>query len=275
MSESDISTEPATFEGEPTRWLDDPTTAASLRADLAHGASATAGGIDYAASLVALRGAIAAQTGALAPAAIAGKSLGLKIALGGVLAIGAAAAWWATAGEPRNDAAATHVARPVAVAPAPAEPVVDDAPRAPEPRTPAVVAVEPTAAPAPEVVATPDVEPTDADKVRKPKPNERPSDKPAESDDDRYLREAKLVAQARKLLGTSPAQALASTNKHAKEFPKGALVEEARAIEIRALAKLGRMDDAQRKADDFLSAFGDGAHAAAVRRAIAGDDDVQ
>lgn len=270
MTESDISTEPGgAFDGEPTRWLDDPSAAASLRGDLALGASATAGGVDYAATLTALRGAIAAQTGALAPAAVAGKSLGLKIALGGVLAIGAAAAWWTMREGARNDAAPTHDARPVPVAveqtPAP-KPAVERA-RVPEEPTPVVVAdpiPEPPAAVV-DPVSTSTDEPTE--KVRKPKP--------IESDDDRYLREAQLVATARKQLGTSPQQALASTKKHSREFPKGALVEEARAIEIRALAKLGRMDDAQRKADDFLGTFGDGAHAAAVRRAIAGDDDVQ
>jgi hypothetical protein len=225
MSESERSTEPAPFEGaEPTRWLDDPSTAASLRGDLALGASATAGGLDYAATLTALRGAIAAQTGALAPAALASKSLGLKIALGGVLAIGAAAAWWVSRDEgARNDVVATHeVAGPVVVEPvAPTKPAL--VARAPELPTPVVadpIPEPPTAVVDPSPVALP------TEKAKKAKP--------PESDDDRFLREAQLVAQAKKQLGTSPEQALASTKKHGREFPKGALVEEARAIEIRA-----------------------------------------
>jgi len=282
MSESDVTTESLMDGQEPVRWLDDPTAASGLRTDLLHGATATAGGVDYGATLTALRGVITAQTGALAPAAIAGKSIGLKLALGGALAIGAAAAWWAT----RDDGAKNTVAvkhEPAAqldVEPAAATKAVVDVARAPVSPTPAVAA-DPIPEPSIDVDPAPPTEPTGptepaeppvpSEKVRKPKPT---TDHP-ESDDDRFLREAQLVAQARKQLGTNPQQALASTRKHDREFPKGALVEEARALEIRALAKLGRMDDAQRKADDFLREFGDGAHASAVRRAIAGDDDVQ
>src|SRR6186997_1632228 len=77
---------------DPTRWLDDPTLSGALKADLAHGASATVTGLDTTAGLIALRGAIAAQTGALAPAA-ATSSVGLK-AIVGVLAIGGAIGLW-------------------------------------------------------------------------------------------------------------------------------------------------------------------------------------
>jgi outer membrane biosynthesis protein TonB len=262
MSESEILS--GDTAAEPVRWLDDPSIGASLRADLVQGATATVGGVDYATTLTALRGAITAQTGALAPAAIAGKSLGLKVALGGVLVIGAAAAWWGSRGEPTPQGAAIIaapagvVATKAAPEPAPArveaKPAIVQPPQEPPQSEPAL-AIEPE----PEVELAP-----------APKESRKP--KAVESDDDRYLREAQLVAHARKQLATSATDALASTKKHGREFPKGALVEEARAIEIRALAKLGRADEAQREADDFLRDFGDGPHAAAVRRAIADDD---
>lgn len=252
---------------EPVRWLDDPQAGAALRADLGHGASAAAAGVDYAAGLVGLRSAIAAQTGALAPAAVGGSSIGFKIFVGSVV-VGAIAAIIAVGQMGPSGADDTRVRAPIAAkpsvaAPSPIEPAPVKAPVvAPVPEEP--IAIEPAAVDA-EPAPVADVEPAVArDKPRKPKV--------AESDDDRFLREAQLVAQARKQLGTDARQALASTRKHEKEFPKGALVEERRAIEVRALAKLGRMDDARREAASFLGEFGDGPHAAAVRRAIAGDD---
>lgn len=268
---------------EPVRWLDDPTASSALRADLAHGAGATAAGVDYAATLTALRTAIGAQTGALAPAAVAGKSLGFKLVVGG-LVIGVAAGLWALRPTDRADEGLA-AARPVAARTAPAEPVVER-PIAPTPTAPierprdapTVVAPAGESASAP-VVAAPvdDVEPvqdTAPEKHRRPRVIAPEQGKADEGETDDYMREAKLVAQARKQLGTDAKQALASTREHQREFPRGALVEERRAIEVRALAQLGRMDEARRAAESFLREFGDGAHAAAVRRAIAGDDDV-
>lgn len=271
--------------GEPVRWLDDPSAGAGLRADLGHAAKAGAAGIDYAATLVGLRGAIAAQTGALAPAAIAGKSIGLKVAVGG-LVIAGIAGLWALRGNPDSNGAGVAEAGPaIAVQ---TERAVD--------RAPTSLRAEPAPARVPAPAASPssDREDTEDEKielddppmptgkpVKRPRPVESTAATPepdaaaGDADTDRYLREAKLVAQARKQLGSDAASALASTQKHDREFPDGSLMEESHAIEIRALAKLGRMDDARREAEAFLREFGDGPHAAAVRRAVAGDDDVQ
>ena len=77
---------------EPIRWLEDPNVAASLRADLAHSATATVHGLDVSVGLAGLRSAITAQTGSLAPAA-AGSSFGLKSVVG-VLVIGGGLGLW-------------------------------------------------------------------------------------------------------------------------------------------------------------------------------------
>ena len=254
---------------EPVRWLEDPSISAALRADLAHGSSAAAAGIDYGAGLAGLRSAISAQTGVLAPAAAAGTSVGFKAVVGG-LAIGALASLWAL----RDDAASpSHRTPAPSVAasnlpdnPSVAAPAVERVVPGPTPIRSAVApgpderpAVE--AAPPPiaeSEIATPELEPA------KPAPRSRVP----ESDSDRYLREAQLVALARKQVVSSPKQALASTRKHEREFPRGVLVEERRAIEVHALAQLGRVDEARAKAAAFLSDFGDGPHAGSVRRAI-------
>jgi hypothetical protein len=264
---------------EPVRWLEDPSAAAALRADLGHAAKAGAGGVDYAATLVALRGAIASQTGAMAPAAVAGKSVGLKAVVGG-LVIGGVAGLWALRSEPDPSAASGGVARP-----APAQVVeaerIEPTPgrvRAVAPERPAavpsIVAPVPASPAAPRTEDVPTVADVPAIEAGKPSRRPRVESSPGASGSiaDDAMREAKLVALARKQLGADPAKALASTQQHSRDFPRGVLVEERRAIEVRALAQLDRMDDARRSAEAFLREFGDGPHAAAVRRAVAGDD---
>ena len=262
---------------EPVRWLEDPSISAALRADLAHGSSAGAAGIDYGAGLAGLRSAISAQTGVLAPAAAAGTSVGFKAVVGG-LAIGALASLWAL----RDDAVSPSQRTP---APSVAASELPDTPSVPAPAVERVVSgptpMRSAVAPGPDQrpaveaalppieasqIATPELA-TPESEPAKPSPRSRVP----ESDSDRYLREAQLVALARKQVVSSPKQALASTRKHEREFPRGVLVEERRAIEVHALAQLGRVDEARAKAAAFLSDFGDGPHAGSVRRAIAFD----
>lgn len=256
---------------EPLRWLDDPTLSASLRADLQHGATASVTGLDSAAGLAALRGAIAAQTGSLAPAA-ASSSFGLK-AVVGVIAIGGAIGLWKAT---QSDDSTTET---VAIAPASIEPNEP----ATERMSPAIPDEEADAQPA--AVAEPveeieididDVEPAATkrdDRSDRRKDASVEASKPAttEASDDKYLQEAMLVARARKALAYDAKSTLELTQQIAKDFPAGQLVEERRALEIRALARLGRMDDAKARAADFLADHAKGPHAAAVRRAI-GDD---
>ena len=96
-----------------------------------------------------------------------------------------------------------------------------------------------------------------------------PATQPAEPSVDDVLREARMVAQARASLAKDPSRALELTEQAEEEFPQGQLVEERRALAIRALAALGRHEQARRRADEFLARFGRGAHAEAVRRAVA------
>lgn len=286
---------------QPLRWLDDPEASAALRADLAQGATATVTGIDYGATLTALRGAIASQTAPLLPVAAAagssGWSVGAKLAIG-VLLVGGIAVW-ASSGDVED--ASKHASirselepssqseRALQPEPTPA-PAVRRSGVAPEPApalrdAPVVPAPQPAVAVPTDAVPTSDAPPTDADRDRGAKTRKRttdggtqdtavtpaitPVDPPAEdTSDDAYLREAKLVAQARRALAGDPDRALALTGQVEREFPNGMLGEERRAIEIRALAALGKSSEAKRAAKAFLAEYPDGPQAAAVRRAI-------
>ncbi len=250
---------------EPIRWLDDPSIAASLRTDLARGASATATGVDYAATLNSLRAAIAAPAGTLAPAAgAAGSKLGVKVAAVMFFGASAVGSWFALR-TPTADAPTVAVGDTAVVA----APVLPDVVRAPTEVAPAPPADPVRASSAiagpPAVDSTPPAEePRPVAEVRKVARG------PAKNEAD-HLREARLLADARKSLARDPANTLALTRTLAREFPKGSLVEERLALGIRALAALGRMDEARQQAAAFLATHSDGPHAAAVRRATEAD----
>jgi hypothetical protein len=72
--------------------------------------------------------------------------------------------------------------------------------------------------------------------------------------------EARLLEQARKLLGTAPAAALSLTDQHAARFPHGVLVQEREVIAVEALRRLHRTAEADRRAAAFAQAFPGSAH---------------
>lgn len=267
---------------DPTRLLDDPQASAALRDDLASAVNVEVEGLDLAAGLGALR---AAPAGASAPA---GTSLLTKLGVGAVLAGGAVALWlgWgdpsprpsapevvATAAEPASGAATQQgaVAQDGAAGPAVVKPSLGPEPEL-APAEPELAPAEPELAPAEPPTAIEPSSPSPAghghDK-RSQRHDDRPDRSAASPAVDDVLREAKLVARARSKLARDPAAALALTEEAERDFPKGQLVEERRAIAIAALVALGRIDEAQRRSVPFLAEFGRGAHAAAVRRALA------
>lgn len=267
---------------DPPRLLDDPSVCAALRSDMSHASNAALEGLDLVAGLERLQTATAAS-----PATAAGGvSMSAKVGLG-VTVVAAAAALWlgrpltqpppattvATAPAVETSVPSEPRAERPAVLEAEAGPPVDRAAPAADSTTPMVVPVEDDddgADVEPRVTTRTETEPemetgakTDAGhSARRAKPTPTPS-----TDD--VLREARMVAQARAALSSDPARALELAERVEKDFPEGQLVEERRAIAIRALAALGRVDEARRRADAFLDRFGRGAHADAVRRAIA------
>lgn len=99
------------------------------------------------------------------------------------------------------------------------------------------------AAPTPSVVA-PSSAPSSAPEAR---PNGAAA-RPAES-------EAELLERARRALASSPARALALTEQDRTRFPAGVLAQEREVIAIEALKRLGRSDEAARRAADFARRY--------------------
>jgi hypothetical protein len=72
--------------------------------------------------------------------------------------------------------------------------------------------------------------------------------RPAES-------EAELLERARAALASNPARALALTEQVRTRFPAGVLAQEREVIAIEALKRLGRSDEAARRAADFARRY--------------------
>jgi len=265
---------------DPVRLLTDPTSGAQLQADLGAAAEAQVHGIDFASGLASLKTAIAAQTGAVAPVAAAGLSATFKVAVAGAVVVGGAALWLGLSPPaPRVSAspaiaagAPLHPAPPVAEADAlgtAKAPVAAPVPLPPSVAAPAVSppitvpAAPPTVAELP-LVPDEEVAPDAAPKARRAKAK-RPALSVQEA-----MAEADIIARAKRALATSPTEALALADEAQRTYRKGMLVQEREAIAIQALARLGRADQANQRAESFLKRYGRGPHAAAVRSALQG-----
>ncbi|WP_437513248.1 tetratricopeptide repeat protein [Sorangium sp. So ce1099] len=133
------------------------------------------------------------------------------------------------------------------------------------------VAAPAQVAPAPE--AAPDVEaprPAAPPARREAPRNTRPA-APAPAapiDSDALLRESNLIDRARAAATQNPEAALAAVGEHQREFPAGRLAEEREYVAIRALMRLGRVDEARARADAFLARYPSTSYADRVRRAV-------
>ena len=254
---------------DPTRLLDDPSIAASLRADLAQAKAVELAGFDAPAGALSLKAAIAAEaSAATATAASAGVSKGLMLGLVGAVSIGAVALVTLRSPEPEP---VTAVSPPDVVDVAPARPDEVESPMAAvdEPVSPSEPVVLPEAAPevtaevVHEVPAEPKAEKT---KTLEPKVG-RPKARAARATDD-YLREAQLIASARRVMQRDPARALKILEEAEASFPRGLLGEEREALTILSLDRLGRTRDAQSRGRAFLDAHGESPYADSVRQVL-------
>lgn len=256
---------------DPPRLVDDSATPDELAEDVRAMIDAEPPVLDVAAGLAALATAIDASpagvgepgaTGSAASGATAGGAV--AIAAGGVVVaiLLAGLAFWALAPEPEA---------PAPPAPATEPRAADDAPIAPR--------VEPEPVEAPVVVAPTAEPPTEAEPEPAPRPRPRPSreareaaaEAPAPSTTQDALREEMLVtSRARAALGADPARALSLAREGQRRFPSGLFAEEREAIEVLALAGLGRADEARGAGQRFLRAHPASPFAERVRRAIAG-----
>ena len=246
---------------DPTRLLDDPSIAASLRADLAQAKAAGIAGFDVAAGAASLNAAIAAEaTTATATAASTGAGKGLVLGVLGVVSAGAIA--WATLGSPEPEPEPETVAAVVAT-PAPPEPEPE-----PEPVVTPELADE-SVAPEEDLrdaIAEPLPEPTKARVHRSPASSEPKPAAPVVSDD--YLREAKLIAEARRTMKHDPARALEILREAKSSFPRGLLLEERQALTILCLDALGRSSEARTRGRRFLDEHEGSPYADAVSQVL-------
>jgi hypothetical protein len=128
------------------------------------------------------------------------------------------------------------------------------------PRSDAAAPVAPAPAPSPSPV-TPDPEATPAARVQGPAPVPVRKDDTAPTprrvpDADAYAAELGLLQQARAAVVTSRfSAALDSIAEHERRFAAGRLREERDALRIKALAGLGRGDDARAAAERFRARY--------------------
>lgn len=81
--------------------------------------------------------------------------------------------------------------------------------------------------------------------------------------------EATILKQAHdELLRGSPERALALAADHARAYPNGALAQERDVITIEALVRLGRKDEARRKARAFHAAYPGSSHGERIDRLV-------
>ena len=277
----------------PTRIVDEPDASGELRDHLAAAARVHVRGIDSARGLAGLQAAIAAEqgTGAATAASSSGKAGSgalLKLVVAGAVIGGAALAW-----ELSHDAAEPSAivgeekGGPLAAGstPRPHVPAVDDPappgdgevrlPPEPEHAEAEVEAVDGgrtaphdgEAGQARGAPARPHRGSAPKDAAGRSGQSKAPRQRAAKPGD-AALREAQLVAKARKALAGDPVEALSLARQAAREFPSGRLASEREAIAIRALVKLGRSGEAQRRGDRFLRQHGSGPHAEGIRRAL-------
>jgi hypothetical protein len=252
------------IDNNPPRLFEDPGVSAGLRADMGIAAEASVEGFDYAGGLAGIKTALATE--AAGSASAAGSTMTTKVLVGILLASGAAALWGGTR--------EVQSAEPFAVM-GPTIGRLAGGNRtvvAPEPPVRFVLANQqggPGHSSSDEPVPEPaSIVSADAPPAKTPRPAKHEPPPEATSNAADFLREAKLVAKARGALRGHPSEALRLTREAAEAFPRGQLVEEREAVAIRALALLGRNEQAKTRAQAFLRLYSDGPHADAVRRAI-------
>jgi hypothetical protein len=98
----------------------------------------------------------------------------------------------------------------------------------------------------------------------------KPSLAPAPSADLGPQAEVRLLERAQDALRSRPADALSLADEHARQFPRGMLVQEREVIAIEALMKTGRTNEAKARAARFKARFPGSSHTRRIE-ALVGD----
>jgi hypothetical protein len=100
-------------------------------------------------------------------------------------------------------------------------------------------------------------------------PSAPPRPKPVVSSDTPSAEsEVQMLKRAQDALRTDPARALAACNEHAARYPRGDLAQEREVLAVDALTRLGRNDQAVRRAQAFVAAHPDSSHRARLERLV-------
>ncbi|XXT22848.1 hypothetical protein WME94_14980 [Sorangium sp. So ce429] len=207
----------------------------------------------------------AARVAPLETAAGAGTTLpmwvkGLFVAVG--LGLGGAGLYAALDGGPGG---AASTAAPPVLTDLPLEQLLSRAHGGVPVAAPAQAASAPEAAPAVEA-PRPAAPPARREAPRNTRPAAPAPAAPIDSDE--LLRESNLIDRARAAATQNPEAALTAVGEHQREFPAGRLAEEREYVAIRALMRLGRVDEARARAGAFLARYPSTSYADRVHRAV-------
>jgi hypothetical protein len=250
----------------PKRLLEDPETAAALRADLEAIASHQVN-FDLSAGLARFEASLAAGSAAAAASVKPALTL-LKLGMAGVVAGGAVLGVALLSGNDASPIVAPSQTLSVPVTPS----VTPMTPRAPQPSAPSVATPTLSAAPG---TATPDAADSAAIVARQPagatarssrKATPAPLGSTAESRDDLLQREVQQLRQIRQLVGANPSQALALANEGHGTFKGGVLYQEREALALQALSALGRRSELEARGERYLRAFPNSSFSSRVRQ---------
>jgi hypothetical protein len=242
---------------DPTRWLDDPSSAPSGAAGLL--SSAKQAPVASAAARARMGARIAASTAAKPLAFgvrswIAGGTVGLAVALFGLFAARRHAV--------NNADASSHATPHVVIAPVEGDRIVSRSPTTVV-SAHAAPAVEPAVEVAPNVTPSPPPSaPDDTPRAARVVAPARVESRAAQE------REEHILELARAALQSDPTAALARVHDHLSEFPHGQLSEEREYIAVRALARLGRTSEARARAQAFLRRYPAGIYSSPVQRVL-------
>lgn len=204
------------------------------------------------------------------PAALGSRSLferigTAKIAGLALLGLGGALVVWQSRASEHVVAPPAPIAGPsVLVAASPIAPAVENAPA--EEAAP-IVSVDALPSPAP-LANPPAARVASAARPSAPHPSSSPSLASTNGRQATAGDEFALIRSAQSALATDPVRALAIVDEHARAYASGELVQERELTAVEALARLGRKDEAKKRAQAVVARFPRTPYVARLERAV-------
>ncbi len=259
---------------DPERWVDDPEVAPELQEALRRTAAAEPRAYDTDRGLARLQAGLVAAAGASAAGSAAASSvkgwLAWSLAAVGTLGLGGAVYVGVTAGSESDVPARVDGAdRRSRASSAPGATVSAEPEPESEPSVMVAAAAEPAARGGGQPFDVPPAEPTPSRRrigppAAAPPPNDEPPVQSAPAAG-QLRAETVQLAQVRRALEASPAEALRLAREGQRLFPHGVFAEEREALEVFALDRLGRDAEARAQATRFVARHPNGPLTSRVR----------